>query len=158
MMAVLVVVAVIAVFAAPVYNDARTRARLKGATTNLFTDLQYARSEAVQRNATISVSFVGGASWCYGITEDDDPCDCGTANSCTIKTVSSAEYGTGVALATTLADYRIDPRRGQVVDAGGNPQALSLTLSAGADTTRADVNAVGRVRLCSSTLSGYAAC
>lgn len=158
MMGVLAIVALLLVFAVPSYEGARVRARLKGATTNLFTDLQYARSEAVQRNAPVTVSFTTGTAWCYGIHEDTVACDCGTPGSCNIKSVSSAEFGTGVSLAASLASYQVDPRRGQIVDAGGNPVTETLTLTAGTYSMVADVNVVGRVRLCSATIPGYPSC
>lgn len=51
--------------------------RLRGATSQFFSDVQYARSESIKRNTNISVSITsnGGDTWCYGIDEASG-CDC----------------------------------------------------------------------------------
>lgn len=162
------IVAIVTVFAVPSFEDFRVRERLKGAANNLYTDLQFARSEAVQRNAQVSVSFVTGAGWCYGIHQGNAQCDCATANSCSIKTVSGADFP-GISMSQAQFDagagatdwYVIDPRRGQVVDAAGAAVAGNVVFAgAGSRSLRGDLNAVGRVRLCSpsGSMTGYPTC
>jgi len=164
----LTIVAIVTVFAVPSFEDFRVRERLKGAANNLYTDLQFARSEAVQRNAQVSVSFVTGAGWCYGIHQGNVQCDCATANSCSIKTVSGADFP-GISMSQAQFDagagatdwYVIDPRRGQVVDAAGAAVAGNVVFAgAGSRSLRGDLNAVGRVRLCSpsGSMTGYPTC
>lgn len=168
LLAGLAILAIVTVFAVPSFDDMRVRERVKGAANNLFTDLQFARSEAVQRNARITVSFTSGAAWCYGIHQGNDACDCDTANSCSIKTVTAADFP-GISMsqaqfdssAGTLDWYAIDPRRGQSVDAGGNAVTGNVVFAgSGSRSLRGDVNAVGRVRLCSpsGSIQGYPAC
>lgn len=165
----LTIVAIIASVSIPSFQDFRLRQRLKGVATNLFTDLQYARSEAVQRNGRLAVSFAVGANWCYGIHEGAAPCNCAIApGSCSIKTVQSTDYP-GVTMSSaqfnssngTAAWYAIDPRRAQSVNALGNPVAGSIVFTAaGAGTLRGDLNAVGRLRVCapSGNTHGFPAC
>ncbi|HWS75489.1 MAG TPA: GspH/FimT family pseudopilin, partial [Quisquiliibacterium sp.] len=57
---VMTVIAIVSVTALPSFDDFRARLRLRAAADNLHVDLQYARSEAVQRNAIVSVSFTPG--------------------------------------------------------------------------------------------------
>ena len=167
---VLAVLGILAVWAVPSFDDFRVRARVRGAATNLFTDLQFARSEAVQKNAPVVVSFSTGSSWCYGIHEGNAPCDCTSAapGACSIKRVTSADYPT-VAVSQaqftsnsgTATSYFIDPRRGQSVDAAGSPVAGNVVFSGpGSRQLRGDLNAVGRVRLCSpsGSITGYPTC
>ena len=162
------ILAILAVVAIPSFDDFRVRQRLKGAATNLFTDLQFARSEAVEHNAQVSVSVTTGANWCYGIHLGAAPCDCGTAGSCSIKTVSASDFpGISIGQAQftstsgTNASYVISPLRGQIVDAAGNAVTGSLVFAGtGSRSLRGDINAVGRVRLCSpsGSVSGYPSC
>lgn len=173
---VMTVLAIVSVTALPSFEDFRARQRLRAAADNLHTDLQYARSEAVQRNTRITVSFATGGGWCYGIVEGTDACDC------TVADVTAAEYCgikrahnisadgarpdfPGVSVSSAAFDgsasYRIDPRRGQVLDASGDPVEGSILLvGAASRSVRADVNAIGRVRLCSpgGTVPGYPTC
>jgi len=168
MLIALTILAIASVFAIPTFDNFRVRERLKGAATNLYTDMQYARSEAVQRNTRLTVSFVTGAGWCYGINAGNAPCDCTAANDCDIKQVSGADFP-GIAMTQAEFDsasgtanwYAIDPRRGQVVDAAGAPVDGNVLFSgAGSRALRGDLNAVGRVRLCSpsGSISGYPTC
>jgi len=168
MVLALTIVAIVSVFAIPTFDDFRVRERLKGAANNLYTDMQYARSEAVQRNTRLTVSFVTGAGWCYGISAGNAPCDCAAANSCDVKRVSGADFpGIGISQAQfdsasgTSTWYAIDPRRGQIVDAAGAPVDGNVVFSgAGSRSLRGDLNAVGRVHLCSpsGSVTGYPTC
>jgi type IV fimbrial biogenesis protein FimT len=167
LMAVMAVLAIVAVLAAPSFQEFRLRERVKGAANNLFTDLQFARSEAVQRNARVSVSFNTGATWCYGVTQGNAACDCSVANSCDIKTVSSADFPR-VTLATasfvsasgTTNWYLIDPRMGQSLDAAGAAVTGTVQFSTGGRALRGELNAMGRVRMCAAAdpIQGYPAC
>lgn len=173
---VLTVLAIVSVTALPSFEDFRARQRLRSAADNLYTDLQYARSEAVQRNVRLTVSFSAGGDWCYGIVEGTDACDCTETDTtagdyCGIRrahnipadgarpdfpgvSISSASFGGS-------ASYRIDPRRGQLLDAAGDPVDGSILLAGAASrSVRADVNAIGRVRLCSpgGTVPGFPEC
>lgn len=162
------IVGVLAAVAAPSFNAFNVRERLKGAATNLYTDLQFARSEAVQRNAPITVSFNAGSSWCYGIHQGSTACNCASANSCSIKTVSSSSFPTITLAQAQFSSlngaaswYAISPLRGQSLDASGNPVSGSATFEAeGSLAMRGDLNAVGRLRLCSpsGSISGYPTC
>ncbi|HWS76327.1 MAG TPA: hypothetical protein VN324_14405, partial [Quisquiliibacterium sp.] len=113
------------------------------------------------------VSFTTGTGWCYGIHQGAGGCDCAVADSCSIKVVSSADFpGVEVESAdftgsATETGYQIDPRRGQVVDAANAPvQGAVLFTGTLSRQMRADVNSMGRVRLCSpdGALGGYPSC
>lgn len=163
----LTVLAIVSVSALPSFDEFRARQRVRAAIDNLYTDLQYARSESVQRNAVVSVDFSTGTAWCYGIHQGAGGCDCTTANSCSIKTVSGADFP-GVQMSSanftgggTETAYQIDPRRGQSVDAANTPVTGAVLLAnQNSQSVRADVNAMGRVRLCSpdGTVPGYPSC
>ena len=170
----LTVIAIVSVAALPSFDDFRARQQLRGAAESVHADLVFARSEAIQRNGggaeRLRVSFGAGGGWCYGIHDPTRPgaaatCDCASGPAaCSVKAVSSAEYR-GVQMDAVDfgggAEFEIDPRLGQLVDAGGAPVGGSVLLSvSAARQLRVDVNALGRVRICSPDggVAGYPSC
>jgi len=167
------ILGVIAALALPSFEAFRDRERVKGVANNLVADMQFARSESVQRSRRVTVNFTTGIQWCYGIhlVEDGGTTECNctpnadSSNRCNIKVVrgsdvpgvlmSSASFGAGGAW------YAIDPRRGQILDATGAAAqgVVRLTGSSGVQL-EAELNAVGRVRLCSpdGKTGGFPAC
>lgn len=170
----LTVLAIVSVTALPTFDDFRARQQLRGAAEGLYKDLVFARTEAIQRNGAggerLRVSFGTGTGWCYGIHDPTRPgaaasCDCSTSpGACSVKAVSSTEYR-GVRMESAgfggAQAYEIDPRLGQLVDAGGAPVEGSVVLTgAASQQLRIDVNAIGRARICSPDggVSGYPSC
>lgn len=162
---VLVAVAVVAMLAAPSFGGLSDRQRVRAAVSNLGVDIQYARSEAVRKNAPITVSFAPGATpWCYGIVSGAAACDCTTAGSCALKTVTGSEYRNVTMTLTGDTGFTIDPRQGQASAIGGSGAASSAITFASSTTSNAqaqvNVNALGRVAQCSPSgvLPGYPTC
>ncbi len=154
---VMVVVAVLAILlgiAAPSFQSMLDKRRLIGAAEQLYADLQYARSEAIKRNASVTVSFSPGTNWCYGIALA--ACACGVAGSCQLdgvdKVVSSGDFR-GVSLPPgsptftfAAASATFEPRRGTAP--GGNGTA---TLRSTTGDIEVIVGSLGRVRICSTS-------
>lgn len=139
----LVVLGVLSALAVPSFMQAFARFRLEGAVSELSTDVQYTRAEALRRreSATLTVD-AGGAN--YTISA-------GAANT-VLKTVSMPS---GVTL-TPDATVSFENLTGTASNVSilGQTTAYSLKL-------RVDVDALGRVKLCaptSSGLSGYPSC
>ena len=163
---VLAVVAVVAMLAAPSFGGLFDRQRVRAAVSNLGVDIQYARSEAVRRNDKVTVSFTPGAAWCYGIATGTAACSCATEGSCDLKAVRSApptsgppgdDYRNVTMTLTRGAGFTIDPRQGATGTETWVSFASTTTTNAQA---RVDVNALGRVALCSpgGALPGYPTC
>ena len=136
------VIAVIVTLAAPSFREMILMQRLKGINAQLVTDMKFARSEAVSRNAHIQVQFQysSGSTGmsCYIIFARTPPaitagaCDCAAAASprCTdalttteVRTVqlpnsdsiflaNAAISGTGGVTYNASGSYVIDPRTG----------------------------------------------
>ncbi len=145
------VLAILLGVAVPAFQDTLAKRRLVGAAEQLYADLQYARSEAIKRNASVVVSFSAVTDWCYGIALA--ACACGTANSCQLdgvdKVVSSSNFR-GVSLAENLSgSTSFDPRRGTA-----NNGTVSLTSSS-IGTIKVIVSTPGRVRICSDNVAAY---
>ena len=162
LMVVVVIAAVLVTLAAPSFREMIARNRLEGVASEFFTDLQYARSEAVARNANVGL-VTGAAGTCYSIYQEANPvagsCNCANSPACTggpveIKTVSFAGTGASATVSTT---FLFEPVRGALP--GGDTQAV-LSSSAGVGQLRAEVLAVGRVKTCSpsGTFKGYPTC
>lgn len=134
------------------------RVRVEGIGNELNADLAYARSEAIQRNAPVGISFDADADkTCYVIhTLGPGGCQClnaGTANPvCTggrveIKTVQ-VETASTVTLAASSSGgtgVEFDPQRGM---ASVPDLSIEVVSSLGGHLS-ARLNAMGRVRLCS---------
>lgn len=173
-MIVLAVLAIIATIAVPGMNSFLDSNRLRGATNQFYSDVQFARSESIKRKTSISVSITsnGGTNWCYGINETAG-CDCTItdttdANACTLnlsgtnvlKTGSDSDFpeisltshnGTNQTYAT------FDSVRGIASVTG-----TAILQSANELKTHVNVSVLGKVSSCTPagnhSVAGYSAC
>jgi type IV fimbrial biogenesis protein FimT len=155
LMVVMALVAIILAIAAPSFTTTVTKRRMEGVAAELSTDIQYARSEAAQRNAAVGVVF--GTS-CYTVyvlgTTDATTCAALGTGGSLLKNVQIAG-GTSLAFAPAVAGAFIafDPVRGMAIDAATGATDLSgvvtFTNSAGNWQIQAVVTKVGRTKLCS---------
>lgn len=166
LMVTLTVLGVLLTIAVPSFLEWLQRDRLKSAGGALYSDLQYARVTAVARNATTYVTFNFNDGWCYGISDSNASCNCNTAGSCTVdgvqKVSKSSDYPGVTLTATDISingggtTFAFDPRRGMAEDPAGVRRNGSVEFDAPTgDSLRVEVNILGRVSQCSSTLSGY---
>jgi type IV fimbrial biogenesis protein FimT len=154
----LVVLAILAAVAMPSMGSFFARKRVEGVATELATDLQYARSEAVQRNTTVRITFGTG---CYVIhTVGSSATSCTQASGATlgtgaigIKTVQlDANSSASLAPVASLTYVAFDSVRGMASWDGTNTTqgAIDITSNAGPPwQLRVSVTAVGRTRTCS---------
>lgn len=157
------VLAVVTSLAAPSFNDAVQRRHLEGAAAQLETDIHYARTLAVSRNAPLRISFESGAGGsCYVIhTGSANQCSCAADGSAVCQGAAQAERsvrfaaGGPVGLTSNSRSVLFDPVRGT-----STPTAtVQLTAHNGAAIHQV-MNVMGRVRSCSPApaLSGYRRC
>ena len=154
----LAVLAILIAIAVPSMSGVLERRKVHGAGEKLFADLMYAKTEAIKRNSTVTVSFTGNDStWCYGIADDGAACDC-TATDCTVDGVLKVTNQDDFPGVTVIADSTLDggstsftPLRGAAN--GGN---LQFSVPIGAELGVV-VSSVGRVRMCSADF-GFDAC
>ena len=69
MLVVITIIGIIAALAGPAFQDFIVQQRIRAAVYELIADLNFARSEAVKRNATVTVSQTG--TWTGGWTVTD---------------------------------------------------------------------------------------
>ena len=161
--AVMAVTAILASTAAPGMQGLIDTRRLDGAATQLATDIQFVRTEAVSRNLPVRLSIhatAGGS--CYVIhTGNAAQCTCDEpgAARCSggarqIKTVALAAADR-VSLESNVGSLLFDPLHGTV-----SPTGTLRVLGSQGRAVHHVVNIMGRVRSCSplAAMPGYRAC
>jgi|SRR5579885_1647461 prepilin-type N-terminal cleavage/methylation domain-containing protein len=154
LLVVLVIAGILAITAVPSFVSYLQTNRLQGVTNSLYYSLQYARTEAIRRNATIYVSFQTGSNWCYGINTSAT-CNCSVSNSCILGSTSAPNAGQVTLSATGLTNNSIhfEPSHGAAGSSSTitftNPQGISMGI---------DIGIMGNLYVCSSQVAGYNAC
>ena len=158
----LAIVAIVASTVAPGFQGLVARKRLEGVATQLATDLQYVRTEAVARNEPVRVSFhTDPAGSCYVIhTGAKAQCHCSgpaparcDGEAVQIKTVY-LPVALRVGVQGSVGSILFDPLHGTSTPTG----TARVTGAQGA--IHHVVNVMGRVRSCSpeGALPGYRVC
>lgn len=161
LVAVMAVTGIVATAAVPSLSGLVDTQRISGVASELASDLQYARAQAVQRNQGVRVTFKAEAA-CYVIhTGSADQCQCTTSGPATcegdaqaLKTVALDDTRR-IGLHSNVNSMVFDPVHGTASPAA----TLRLTGPQGRSVQHT-VNLMGRVRSCSpqSSVSGYRAC
>ncbi len=156
----MVTVAILAILVAigiPSFQSTLDKRRLTGAAEQLYADLQYARSEAIRQNKSVTVYFSETGTWCYGMDDDTaSACNCSSAPSaCTVGGVQKMVTGSGfrnVTLASSFASDNVvfDPRRGTA-----SPQGTVSLNATTVGTVKVTVSNPGRMRICSNDVPDY---
>ena len=171
----LVLLSVLLEIAVPAMNHSLDKNRLRDSAEAIYTELRYARSEAIKRKPTnyVAVSFTtdGVTNWCFGIREDS-ACDCTEntvtdPNACmlniagtnTFKRRSSSDFP-GISLTST--NFVGDRTEFSPVRGTANPAGTVFLQSNNGWQLRVIVTALGRVRICSPSganyMTGYTPC
>jgi type IV fimbrial biogenesis protein FimT len=160
---VLAVTAIVAGSAAPSLQRLIDARRLEGAASQLATDIQLIRTEAVARNEALRLSFhASPAGSCYVIhTGAANECSCpasgpaqctGSAHEIKTVTVATADH---VALQANVGSLLFDPLHGT-----SSPTGTLRLIGSNDRAIHHVVNVMGRVRSCSpqAAVPGYRAC
>ena len=165
LLVVIALVAIVLALAAPSFTSTLARKRLEGVASELATDLHYARSEAMQRDASVGVVF---GTNCYVIFSPVDweapAANCTSAMGAGALKRVDIDGGTSLNFVPSVAGalMAFDPVGGMAVggltatdDFSGH---VNATSSAGNWVIRAQVTKLGRAKLCSpnNTIAGLA--
>ena len=145
-LATLAITGILAGLAAPSFLSTIARTRLEGVVNGLSIDLQYARSEAIRRRTSASLTVAaGGDSYTVSYLVPS------TNAAVTLRT---ATLPADVTLAAT-APVVFDPLRGMAAS-----QTLTGTSSRLSAQLQVQTNANGRVQTCTpaGAFTGYPAC
>ncbi len=154
LMIVVAIIGILAAIAVPSYQDMLERNRLKQVVESLKSDMQFARTQAIKHSEDVIVSRTTGTAgaWCYGLARKSPPsktsCDCTTAGSCTIKTISGSDFSSAVNMDAAVGNNStFDFRRGTI-------GADSVIFSTSRYAAKVAFGNVGRVSVCTPTVSG----
>jgi type IV fimbrial biogenesis protein FimT len=147
----LAIAGILAGSALPSFKESLDKRKVEGLSSEVGTDLRYARSETVARNTGVRVSFHQG---CYVVhTGGRDDCQCDgqgpavcTGDAVALKTVSALS---GVQVVANVSSLRFDPINGTT-----SPTGTVCTVPANGRSLHHVVSLMGRVRVCSPAAAG----
>jgi type IV fimbrial biogenesis protein FimT len=142
LLVVLAITAILVAIAAPSFTEQFARRRIEGVATELNTDLQFARTQAVANAGAVRLMTLSTTQYVVRNAANVD-----------LKTVN---LPAGIT-ATNTVTVSFEPLRGMATVTNG-PIDLASTRTAA--QMRLDVNTMGRVNLCtpSGSLKGYTSC
>jgi prepilin-type N-terminal cleavage/methylation domain-containing protein len=145
LMVTILALAILASIAVPSFQSMIERRRLIAAAEAIYSDLQFARSEAVKRSRVLTVSKADGP--CLSISD-------ATASSAVIISNTCLSAFPAITMSTTGLPMSFDRVRG-TLGLGG-----TITLKSSSNQEiRVIGSKFGRVRICSPTrVGGYPAC
>ena len=149
----LAITGILAGTALPSFKESFDKRRVEGLSSEVGTDLRYARSEAVARNTGVRVSFYQGCYVVHTGSRADCQCDgqgpavC-TGDAVALKTVNSGETR-GVQIVSNVSSLRFDQTNGTT-----SPTGTVCTVPASGRSVHHVVNILGRVRTCSPAAAG----
>lgn len=146
------VAGVLATIAIPSFVSYLQTRRLVGASQNLYYTIQFARSEAIRRNAVVYVSIQTGSNWCYGVNVAS-ACSCNSANSCGLGAINATNTNLSLS-ATGLAGNSINFEPSH----GAANAASTFTYTGNGLSMTVQVQTLGNTVICSSQIPGYQAC
>ena len=154
LMIIIIIIGVLTVIAVPNFIQFMQRYRLMTTVQSIYYNLQYARSEAVKRDATVYVSFQTGSNWCYGFNTGS-ACTCTTPTGCNLGTYTPpSSQLTTLSLSSGFTGFNFEGSRGAASATG----TITLTVTGGTSSMGIDVGSLGNLQICSNNISGYPTC
>jgi type IV fimbrial biogenesis protein FimT len=156
-MVTLSILGVISMMAAPSFGAFIARSKLRGAANEVYADVQYARSESVQKNQVFIVEFsaTGYEIWRMNRVTPADKDASTAANPNPVKAVYWSDSGANLSSGSSMV-ITFNPVRASAAIADG---PLVMAHSAISGTLRLTVHSTGRAELCSPDgLSGVTSC
>ncbi len=158
----IMLLALIIGIAIPSYRDFINQKRLQSAVEDLYNLIRVARSESLNQQTTVFLSFTPGANWCYGLN-NTAACDCTVANSCRINIIETVVRSTDYpGQATTLAVNGFSGGGAPSIIFQGNLGDIALGGTAVFSlldfSVTITVNTKGLVTICSDNVKGYSLC
>lgn len=169
LMIVVVILGILAAFAMPSINDYMDSRRAVSAAESIYSQVVYARSEAIARSSSVVVNVIDGAdgAWAVGVSDDTDcvptddlggtdPCTLSVMGTDVLKTVVGADHPeisidantsqTFIVDGVTINQISFDPIRGTADENG----TITVSIN-GTDQLDIEVGLIGRVKICYSS-------
>lgn len=156
-MIAVIMLAILVAILTPSMDTYFNQANVKGATEALYGDVNLAHTTATKSTDTVTITFVSGASWCYGLSSAAIACACNSAPSssnCNLGLTTAANFK-NTTLAVTNATMTFSTSRGTTTSNTAVFSATNPTQSA-----TLTINDMGTPSICStgSSVGGYPAC
>lgn len=145
----LVVLAILVVIAAPSFTDLLDRRRVSGLASEISTDIQWVRTEAIKRNRVVTLTF----------SDTDHVVTIATsAGPVVIKTTAYAVHhpGMSVALSGNTSPVVFNPALGRLADPAGGAHGVTISGPRG-NQIGLEISPVGNVSMCGN-FGGLPAC
>lgn len=161
LMVVVSILGIILAIAAPSFKLYFEKYRAKRAAETINALFVNARSEAIKRNQKVYAVFKvsdDDATWCIGLSDSSNSCNCHTAGSCQIDSADRIVDGDdfhGVLLTNPANNifFTFDPVRGTTTANNATVQ------SEGGKSVKVVLSGLGRIKLCSPDSGmGHPAC
>ncbi len=154
---VVIMLAILVAVLTPSMNTYFNQGNIKGAAEALYGDVNLARTTATKSTDTVTITFVSGASWCYGLSSAAIACACNSAPSstnCNLGLTTSANFK-NTTLAVTNATTTFSTSRGTTTSNVAVFSATNPTQSA-----TVTISNMGAPSICSTgaSVGGYPAC
>lgn len=135
--------AIVLMITIPGFRELLERRRVEGVANELSADLQFARTEAVSRQATVTVATNAA----------------GTQYTVASNVTKTVDLPTGITVTPSI-NRTYDGFRGTAGGTGGGNVSFDITSTATAATLRVNGSFMGRTEVCSpgQTLKGYSEC
>ena len=156
LMVVLTILVILTVITVPSFLTFIQEYHVTATGENLLYNLQYARSEAIKRNASIYVTFNTVDPWCYGISVTAN-CNCNTVGSCGLGAFTAPVKQQTSLTTTGLASNSLvfEGTRGATMN---GKTTVTFTVYGQTPAMSVAITALGNMQMCSATISGYPAC
>jgi type IV fimbrial biogenesis protein FimT len=145
--------------ALPAFQNFLTTYQLKSTVQIFYQDLKWAQALALKNQAPVYVNVVTGDTWCYGISDSNNNCNCSTSpTSCTVAGTQKIVVNTsGVFAGTTVTEAALSNSQLFYFEAlHGSPNLINTwTFTNNSLSIGISVNSLGRITLCSTTIQGY---
>lgn len=151
-----VILGILALIAMPLFTSFVQNYRVSTAGDNLYFYLQYARSEAVKRNANIYVSFTTGDTWCYGINVGS-ACNCSVPSGCSLGS-SSYQSAQQFSLSTSGFSGSSIYFEGSHGAANSSGSVTFTQYGLSSPLITVSFGRLGNLTICTTNINGYTAC
>jgi type IV fimbrial biogenesis protein FimT len=156
LLVVLTIVIILALITVPSFLSFNREFHVTAVGENLLYNLQYARSEAIKRNANVYVTFNTTDPWCYGISLTAN-CNCNSLGSCTLGAFKSAttQQTTMSTSGLTSNSLIFEGTRGATTN---GKTTITFTVYGQTTAMSVETTALGNMQMCSPNIGGYPVC
>ena len=151
------IILILIIIGIPGFNSLLENNKLKMAAEQFYSNMQFVRSETIKNKTNIYVDLRPGTTWCYGIN-NLSACNCNSSGNCMLngieKVITSTEFSPVSMSTSNISNNTLRFKGGM----GTTNDNSTISFSLNKKVINIEINPIGRVRICSNTVSGYKSC